>query len=163
MHTLRVIRSSLVALALIALTTVLIRVYDAEPQSTSGRAFHITTRTAEQIEGTFEHGSSRVVFESRMNTPSQASLQVRVNDLVLDASADFTENLRILDGHGMALSAKDKRALIALSGHLERFIDPFRRTVPPHEDFLVRVVGYWAEAPVGLSLTRQEVRLPQHR
>jgi hypothetical protein len=117
-----------------------------------------TTHTATKMVGTLDNDASTIKFESRMTTPAHARVQVRVNDLVLDASAQLNEKVRILDGHGHALSARDREALVALSKELEQRLKPYQQALPPHEDFLVRVVLYWSEAPVGLPLTRQEVR-----
>lgn len=90
------------------------------------------------------------------------SMQVRVNDLVLDASAELGEDgqkkVVIIDGHGKALSLEDKQALIVLSRWLERQLNPYRQPLPAQESFLVQVVLYWSEAPVGWPLKRTEDR-----
>lgn len=140
----------------------------AEPTAVTP-GFQITSRTTEEIEGVFNKGSSTVKFKSRMESPTQVSVQVQVNDLVLDASAELGEDGKkkvvIIDGHGKALSPEDKRALIALNYELERYLHPFSQpqNIRPHEDLLVRTEGYWAEAPVGFPLERQEVLSPKNQ
>lgn len=152
--------------ALVTLVAVFFGAPEAEPGPSSALALHFTARTTEEIAGGLSGGPSDVVFEARMETPSLVSVQVRVNDLVLDASAEIGEDgqkkVIIIDGYGKALSAQDKEALVTLSGLLERYLDPYRRQAPPHEDLLARTVGLWAEAPAGYPLTRQEVRPPSN-
>jgi hypothetical protein len=151
-------RSLGLAAGVLLAAMVLLTLRPGEPKADF--AFHITTHTTQEIVGVLNEGSSAVAFESRMESSWQASAQVRVNDLVLDILADLRENLRILDGHGNALSAEERMALSVLSRELEGYLDPYKRNLPPHEDLLVRAVLYWAEAPVGFPLTRQEIRLP---
>ncbi len=138
-----------------------------KPVPSSGPTLHVTTHTDEEILGSFNDESSNVEFEARMETSWEVSVQVRVGDLVLDASAELGEDgkkkVAIVDGHGKALAPEDKMALIALSGLLERYLEPYKRTPPPHEDLLVRTVGLWSEAPVGHPLKRKEVRSPNNR
>jgi hypothetical protein len=114
------------------------------------------------IEGLLNKDSSTVEFESRMETSSRVSVQVRVHDLILDAVAELDANgqkkLVIIDGHGKLMTLKNKEALTELAKLLEHQLDPYKQDVLPHEDLLVRTVNLWAEAPVGFQLTRQEIR-----
>jgi hypothetical protein len=148
--------------ALLTLVAIFIGAREPDAEQTSDPSLNITVRTSEEIAGTLSGTPSDVAFEARMKTPLIVSVQVRVNDLVLDASAELGEDgqkqLVVIDGYGKALSPEDKKALIELSGRLEHYLDPYRRQVPPHEDLLARTVGLWAEAPVGYPLTRQEIR-----
>ncbi len=127
----------------------------------AGRGFLVTSDTGQELVGILEEGSADAAFESRMETPRRVSLQVRVKDLVLDSSAELEDDGRkravVIDGHGMALSAEDKETLILLSRELQRRLRPDRRDLPPHEDLLLRMVLYWAEAPVGFPIGRREV------
>lgn len=134
----------------------------AEPTAATP-GFHLTSRTTERIAGILNEGSSHVEFEGRMESPSHVSVQVRVNDLVLDASAELGKGgqrkVVIVDGYGKTVSPGDKQALIALGGELERYLDPYRRQLPPHEDLLMRVVSLGSEAPVGYTFRKREIRL----
>jgi len=168
MKPLRTIAAGVLSIAaLVTLAAVLLGAFQTEPEPGSGPQLHITTHTRDHIAGYLDDGAFRVEFESRMENPRLVSVQVRINDLVLDASAEFGEDgqkkLIVIDGHGKPLSPEDKRALIALSGALERHLDAYKRELPSHQDLLVRSVGLWAEAPVGYPLERREVRPPQDR
>jgi len=167
MKILRTIGASVLGVAvLVTLAAVFFGATKAEPEPNSGPALHITTHTGEEIVGYFDDGSSRVEFESRMETSLYVSVQVRVNDLVLDVSVELGEGgekkAGVMDGYGKALSREDKEVLIALTNLLEHYLDPFRQQVSPHEDLLVRTVGLWSEAPVGFPLIRQELLPPQN-
>jgi hypothetical protein len=191
MKTLKTIGISILGIAvLVALVGVLISVPKAESPSSSGSGVHITTdiedvfrelegkssdsgpslnittHTDKEIIGGLKGVSSDVTFEARMETPYLVSVRVQVNDLILDASAKLGEDgqkqLVVINGYGKTLSLEDKKALIELSGLLEQYLDPYKRQLPPHEGLLVQSTMYWAEAPVGYTFTRQEVRPPSN-
>ena len=166
MRIFKALRASLLSVAALGtLGSAFIFIGTSQAELSSSPALHITTHTAVEISGRFDNKTSHVEFESRRDTSQHVSVQVRVNNLILDASAELGEDgqkkVVIINGYGKALSPEDKRALIALGGLLERYLDPYRRQqVPPHEDLLARIAGYWGEAPVGFPLTRQETRSP---
>lgn len=126
-------------------------------------SFHITTHTSEEIVGFFDYESSHVTFESRMETSQNVLVHVQVNGLILDASSEIGEDgqkkVVIIDGYGKALSPEDKRTLIALTGLLEKYLEPYKRQLPPHEGLLMATVAVSGDAPAGHHLRRREVQL----
>lgn len=131
----------------------------ADQKATVARRVQITTRTDEEIRGVLTRNSMRLTFASRMETPSRAVLRLKVGNVVLDAEADLAADTRTLDGHDHGLTFDERMALVELTGELERSLDPYRRRLSPHEDFLFRLVSYWAEAPVGWPLQRRVIPL----
>ena len=122
----------------------------------------VSKRTSEEIAGSFNHASSSVTFSSRFTNSSTVLLRLQVNDIVLDGSADLEKGTRVLDGHGDALDIEARTALVAMSRVLEQDFDLYRQDLPAHEEFLVRVALFWAEASVGWAFDRLEVTDPRN-
>ena len=164
MKALRVRGASLLGMAaLVTLAVIFVGVPQAEPEPSSEPALQITTHTSGEIVGRFKQGSSNVLFESRMETSQRAAVQVRVNDLLLDASGELEEGGQritvIIDGYGKALLPEDKRALMALTGLLEQYLEPYKQQLPLHEGLLMATVAVSGEAPAGYKLIRREIQL----
>jgi hypothetical protein len=133
----------------------------------AGTALSVNTRTTKLIAGSFGSKGSLVSFSSRLEenqqawgSPEVARLSLQVNSVLLDATYDARTGTLHLDGHGAALTAEDKEALIAFSNTLERSLGTASGL---HEQLLYAEVLYWAEAPVGLPLIKRTLRVPPDR
>jgi len=122
----------------------------------------VTARTMKPIRGVYTYGSYRLSYAARMKDPSQAIVRIQSAELTLDATADLGPNRRpqrvVLNGYGRKLSPELKKALAEFSNELERDLNPDDRELAPQEDLLLRCAMYWAEAPVGEKIGRQELR-----
>jgi len=124
------------------------------------RGLIIETQTAEEIAGSFVHGSSLVSFVSRRAGPDRVVLRVDANALTFDASVDVSGKVARMDGHNGIMLAEDRAALAALFESL-RPLGAGSVDARAHEVFLYRWIAYWAEAPVGTTLAAREVRPPR--
>lgn len=124
-------------------------------------AISITTRTGTLIEGQLDGGAAN--FRAEKTTSNEVTVQVTIGSLVLDALGDLDGSGALisvsLNGYGVALTNPDKTTLITLSNELEVVLQPIT-SLPVHEDLLQRLVGYWAEAPVGLPIGSSTVTPP---
>jgi hypothetical protein len=102
-------------------------------------------------------------FEARRESAVLATVEVTVGALVLTADADLIGgelDSVDLDGGGSALTDSDKTLLTKLSNELESYLEAGTATLDVQEDLLLRTVGYWAEAPVGLTIGSSTVTAP---
>ncbi|WP_438023847.1 hypothetical protein [Sorangium sp. So ce233] len=122
-------------------------------------ALRITAHTETDISGSFEAGGERVAFEAHRTGPATATLHLEVNGQPFDASYDGGAMSARWNGYNGALYAGDlaalKRTLAALGEHFGGDQESLRF----HEDFLVRRISFWSEAPAGLTMPERELDL----
>lgn len=118
------------------------------------------TRGAQETAGEFGRAGSLVSFSARVDTDKNVSVRVFVDDVQLDATFDRTTQTVFLTGHGRALFAEHRNALIGLARQIDAAIPAGDRALTPQEDLLRRVVFLWAEAPAGLALEDRTVSAP---
>ena len=122
----------------------------------------IDTHTSSHIEGSLDPNA--VAFDARdLGATVTVDVTVASESLALSGigtvvSGELT--LVDLDGGGSSLTDSSKSLLITLSGELDVYLDPDVATLEIHEDLLLRLVGYWAEAPVGVSIGSRTVNKP---
>lgn len=117
----------------------------------------LTKRANNEIAGELGHAGSLVVFKGHRNAGKQDVAHIEVNGMLIDAMRDSAQGTVQHTGYDRALSLADKQALIALIEELSLIIPSDVRQLPPQEDLLLRIVGRYAEAPVGLPLTSRSV------
>ncbi len=86
----------------------------------------------------------------------------------MEITRDLEAQVVIVDGHDKALFKEDKEALTALSPKLNRELartlppseDGSLSVAPPQEDLLYRSIQLLADAPVGYTLSRDEIKKP---
>lgn len=124
-----------------------------------GAALRITAHTEADFAGTFEGAGERVVFEARRTGSATATLHLEVNGQPFDASYDGDAKRAWWSGHNGALYPEDlaalKRTLAAMGDHFGGDQEGLR----VHEDFLVRRISFWSEAPAGLTMPERELDL----
>lgn len=108
---------------------------------------------AQETTGELGYAGTLVTLSTRIEADGAVSAQVQVNDVLLEARLSPDKQELSWTGHGRALFAEHRKALVALAGQLEP-------TTRPHEDLLRRVVMLWAEAPVGLPLGDKTLNAP---
>lgn len=111
--------------------------------------------------GSYTRAGSTVLFSASDDALGRRTLRVRVNKVVLDAAEDENAGTVWMDGHGQALFAEDRLALLDLTNALAiAWEDDIQLgQLPRHRDLLFRHLLYWSEAPVGLPLRRLEAKL----
>lgn len=123
----------------------------------------ITTRTSQEISGSFARAGSLITFTSRLVTPTRGELSMVVNGKTLVAALDDDAKTAMWDGQNQAFSLEDRQTLEALELSLAIALVVGQRELFLHERVLYTHVLYWAEAPVGHVLSRQEVTLGEDR
>lgn len=135
----------------------------------------IAERAKGKIKGSFGSSGSLVEFDSQLVNPSDSSTKrvtkthIKVNGLPVEFTRDLEAQVVIVDGHDKALFKEDKEALTALSAKLNSELartlpsseGGSLSTAPPQEDLLYRSVQLLAEAPVGYTLSRDEIKKPK--
>lgn len=151
---------SFLRIPLVAVTCVFCSQLFAQlPAEDNQHALKITVRNGDELSGVI-HAQEIARFSSRMTATDKADLQISVGEVTLRAEADFLLESRTVDGGGHALSVEERKTLMALALALEESLDPYRQSLPAHEDFLFRVINLWSEAPVGWPLSRHVVTAP---
>ncbi|WP_159397372.1 hypothetical protein [Sorangium cellulosum] len=134
----------------------------ASPGAEAGEAeLRITAHTETAFAGTFDaKGEGELVeFEAHRTGPATATLHLEVNGQPFDASYDGEAMTARWNGYNGALYPEDlaalKHTLAALGDHFGGDQESLRL----HEDFLVRRISFWSEAPAGLTMPERELDL----
>ena len=128
--------------------------------SAASASLTITTHTSTDIEGSLDPGVAD--FEAH-GTATTATVDVTIGALSLTATGTVVSGELTsvdLDGFGSSLTDSTKTILTTLSGELDVYLDPDVATLEIHEDLLRRLVAYWAEAPVGVTIGSSTVPKP---
>lgn len=124
-------------------------------------SLYIAKRTNVRIKGSFGYAGSLITFNSKHENPSRVAARLEINGVPIEVSRNPAASTVTLDGKNKTLFYDDIRALAALSKKMERKFTPIFATggtLPPQEDVLYRAVGYYAEAPLGYTLSKQVVK-----
>lgn len=105
---------------------------------------------------------SRVASESdnAVKDDKFALTRVAVGSLTINAKRNLRTQTVVDGAGGERITAKQKQALTAFSSELTQSYGPVGSELPPPKDLLVRIVSYYAEAPVGHKLETEKTPKP---
>lgn len=116
----------------------------------------ITLETDDEITGSLElSGKLATEFSSEVTVEDGrkfTTTQVEVGELTTNAERSMLTQTVVSGASGERITAEQKQALAALSQELDQAYGVLGSELPPQEDLLVRIVSYYAEAPVGFKL-----------
>lgn len=148
----RIRNLGLCVLAALALTSVAGAEVGPEMLGELELSFHNET----ELSGFFGRAGSLVHFSSRIDD-AKVEIDLQVNTQRLHATFDPVNETVVWTGYDGALFIEEREALIALSRQLMETLQPEDRELSLPEHMLYRLVMYWAEAPVGLTLNKRRI------
>ncbi|MFY1672726.1 hypothetical protein ACN27G_22645 [Plantactinospora sp. WMMB334] len=134
----------------------------AEPQQSPGPNGDLTfeVRDTTAVQGKYGLAGSLVEYDARRTAADRATVTVKVNGVVLEATVDFAARTGSWQGHGKILGGEGKTALAGMEKALAGQLRPGKAVLGPHEALLHRAVNYWSEAPAGYVLTGDSFSKP---
>lgn len=104
---------------------------------------------------------NRVASDKAIKDDKFAVTRVAVGSLTINAKRNLRTQTVVDGAGGKRITAKQKQALTALSRELDQSYGALGSALPPQQDLLVRIVSYYAEAPVGLKLDAETTKKPE--
>ena len=118
----------------------------------------LTQHTIKAISGRATVLNQTVTYSVENLKEAQYLVRVSLGDATLESRLDYTTQDLMLDGGGALLANDQKDALLRLSEDLYAYMDQQQGNVSLAESSLVRLLGYWSQAPTNYQYGLRQVK-----